>query len=106
MVSFGSPFALERRDQIVVAARSSDILVADPGRASYYLLTLLLQLSPGSIAGGMGVQLGVDAWRAVRRPRPDTWLGFPLGRLRDVALSYIVVVPLFFVASMWEFVIG
>jgi len=166
MVSSGSAFALERRDQIVGAAQSSQILVAyragerlqaalldfasnlvlggvtstvvgvavvglypiaayrgwvggivsvdsnhssrlaDPDHARYYTLTLILQLIPYAIAGGMGMQLGVDAWRAVRRPRPDTWLGLPKDRMRDVALAYIVVVPLFFVASIWEFVIG
>ena len=77
--------------------------LADPGRAFYYLVTLVLQLIPYSIAGGMGVYLGVGAWRAVRRPRRDTWLGLPTDRLRDVGLAYVVIVPLFLVASLWEF---
>jgi len=66
-------------------------------------VTLLLQLIPYSIAGGMGVQLGVDAWRAVKTPRPDTWLGLPTDRLRDVAHAYLLIVPLFLVAALWEF---
>jgi uncharacterized membrane protein SpoIIM required for sporulation len=163
MVSSRDDFALERRDQIVGAAQSSETLVAlragepvraavldfasnlvlggvtstilgvavvgvypivayrgwvggivsvdarhesrlgDPSRAGYYLLTLLLQLIPYSIAGGMGVQLGVDAWRAVKTPRPDTWLGLPTDRLRDVAHAYLLIVPLFLVAALWEF---
>ncbi len=78
----------------------------DPGRATYYLVTLLLQLIPYSIAGGMGVYLGVGAWRAVRRPRTDTWLGLPKDRLRDVAVAYLVIAPLFLIASTWEFVLG
>jgi hypothetical protein len=166
MVGASNSVALERRDGIVGAARSSEILVADRagdhvraalldfasnlvfggvtdsiigitvigsypivayrgwiggivsvdanhesrlddgGRASYYLVTLVLQLIPYSIAGGMGVHLGIGAWRAVRRPRTDTWLGLPKDRLRDVALAYIVVVPLFLIASLWEFVFG
>ena len=77
--------------------------LGDASRAGYYLLTLLLQLIPYSIAGGMGVQLGVDAWRAVKTPRPDTWLGLPTDRLRDVAQAYVVITPLFLVAAGWEF---
>ena len=77
--------------------------LGDPSRAGYYLATLLLQFIPYSIAGGMGVQLGVDAWRAVKTPRPDTWLGLPTDRLRDVAHAYLLIVPLFLVAALWEF---
>jgi hypothetical protein len=166
MVSEGNTFALERRDEIVGAVQTSEILVAhrggdhlraalldfaanlvlgggistvtgiavvgsypivayrgwvggivsvdarhqsrlsDPVRASYYLVTLLLQLIPYSIAGGMGVYLGIGAWRAVRRPQGDTWLGLPKDRLRDVAVTYIVIAPLFLIASMWEFFLG
>lgn len=165
MVGTGSAFALERRDEVVLAAQSSEInqadrggdhlraavldfaanlalggvtstlfglavvgsypivayrgwiggivsvdarhesRLADPGRATYYLMTLVLQLIPYSIAGGMGVYVGVDAWRALRKPRPDMWLGFSKGRLRDVALAYVVVIPLFLVASLWEFLV-
>jgi hypothetical protein len=77
--------------------------LGDPAEAGYYLLTLLLQLIPYAIAGGVGVQLGVDAWRAVRRPRPGTWLGLPTDRLRDAARAYVVITPLFLVAALWEF---
>lgn len=165
MVGTGNAFALERRDEVVRAAQSSEITaadrdgdhiraavldfaanlvlggvtstvfglavvgpypivayrgwiggivsvdarhesrLADPGRATYYLVTLVLQLIPSSIAGGMGVYVGVEAWRAMRKPRSDTWLGFSKGRLRDVALAYVVVIPLFLVASLWEFLV-
>ncbi len=163
MVSTGSAFALERRDEIVGGAQSSEIIaargageplraalldfgsnlalgavpstllgfgvvlsypavayrgwvggivsadarhqsrLADAGEALYYLVTLALQLIPYSIAGGVGVRVGFDAWRALRRPRTDTWLGLPKDRLRDAALAYVVIVPLFLVASLWEF---
>ena len=76
--------------------------LADAGSASYYLATLVLQLIPYSIAGGMGVYLGIGSWRALRRPVP-TWLGLPRDRLRDVALAYVLIVPLFLVASLFEF---
>jgi hypothetical protein len=76
--------------------------LADPGRALYYLVTLILQLVPYSIAGGMGIYLGVGSWRALRRPT-DAWLGMPKERLRDVAFAYVLIPPLFLVASLWEF---
>lgn len=162
MVASGNAFALERRDQIVGAAQTGDILVADrggehlraalldfasnlglggvtstvlgvgialvypvaayrgwvggivsvdahhasrladPSRATYYLVTLVLQLIPYSIAGGMGVYLGVGSWHSLRRPT-DSWLGLPKDRLRDVALAYLAIVPLFLIASLFEF---
>lgn len=77
--------------------------LSEPGEALYYLVTLVLQLIPYSIAGGVGVHVGVEAWRAYRRPRPGTWLGLPKDRLRDAALAYVVIMPLFLVASLWEF---
>jgi hypothetical protein len=88
---------------IVSVDSSRQSRLADPSRAGYYVVTLLLQVIPYSIAGGVGVQLGVDAWRAVRRPRPDTWLGLPTDRLRDVAHAYLLITPLFLVAALWEF---
>lgn len=166
MVSSGNAYALERRDEIVRTARSSEITVAnragddlraalldfasnlvlgggtttvtgvtvigsyplvayrgwvggivsvdsrhesrlgDAASASYYLVTLALQLIPYSIAGGMGVYLGVGAWRAIRNPPAHSWLGLPTDRLRDVALSYILVAPMFLIASLWEFFLG
>lgn len=80
--------------------------LADVGQAVYYLVTLFLQLVPYSIAGGIGVQVGVDAWRALRRPRANTWLGLPKDGLRDIALAYVVITPLFLIASVWEFTVN
>lgn len=165
MVSADNTFALERRDEIVDGAQSSQILVArregehlraalldfgsnvvlgavpstmagfgvvvsypivayrgwvggivsvdarhqsrlaETDEALYYVVTLVLQLIPYSIAGGVGVRLGVDLWRTMRRPRSNTWLGLPKDGLRDVALAYVLIVPLFLVASLWEFLI-
>ena len=58
----------------------------DPRSAAYYLLTLLLQLVPYSLAGGAGVNGGV----ALLRPQPyyqgKKWLGIlPREALLDVA---------------------
>lgn len=77
--------------------------LADPGEAVYYLITLILQLIPYTLAGGAGVNLGM----AYFRPRPfykgDRWLGLPTEAVRDVLRIYVLVVPLFFIASLWEF---
>lgn len=162
MVGTGNVYALERRDEIVGAAQSTDTLVAyrsgerlraalldfganlglggltstalglgvvvlypvvayrgwvggivsvdrehesrlgDVSSAAYYLVTLVLQLIPYSIAGGMGVRVGIGAWRALRQPT-RTWLGMPIDLLRDAALAYVVIVPLFLIASLFEF---
>jgi len=74
----------------------------DPRSALYYLLTLLLQLVPYSLAGGAGVRLGLRYLRssASRRQR---WLGLPRDALADALWIYALVVPLFLVDSIWEF---
>jgi hypothetical protein len=44
---------------------------------------------------------------AYLRPKPyyqgDKWLGIPKEAIRDVLRIYVLVVPLFLVASLWEF---
>ncbi len=77
--------------------------LSDPGEGFYYLFTLILQLIPYSLAGGAGVNLGLAAFR----PRPFyqgiKWLGFPKEAILDVFRIYVFVVPLFLIASLWEF---
>jgi hypothetical protein len=77
--------------------------LTDPWEAGYYLLTLLLQLVPYSLAAGVGVNLGL----AYLRPRPvyqgAKWIGLPREAIKDVLRVYLLVVPLFLVASLWEF---
>jgi hypothetical protein len=74
-----------------------------PGSALYYLSVVILQLVPYSLAGGVGVNLGV----AFLRPRPyymgTKWIGLPKEAILDVLRVYAVVVPLFLVASLIEF---
>jgi hypothetical protein len=85
----------------VDAAHASRL--SDSREAGYYLLTLLLQLIPYSLAGGVGVNLGL----AYLRPRPvyqgTRWLGLPREALMDVLRVYLLIVPLFLIASLWEF---
>lgn len=71
--------------------------------ALYYLTTLTLQLIPYSLAVGVGVNLGISYFRPLPYYQGDKWFGFPKEALRDVLRVYVLVVPLFLVASLWEF---
>jgi len=78
--------------------------LADPGEAVYYLVTLVLQLIPYSLAGGAGVHLGVSNLRVPAYYRKDTrLLTLPRDALADVLRIYALVIPLFLIASLWEF---
>ncbi len=74
----------------------------DPGERTYYLVTLVLQLIPYSLAGGAGVRVGMAYLRRRQNPGP-TWIGLPQVAVRDVLWIYLLVVPLFALASLWEF---
>ncbi len=73
---------------------------------SYYLGVLLLQLIPYSLAGGTGVRLGLaflfpkGKWGYSESKR---WLGLPAEGVRDVGRIYALIVPLFLIASLVEF---
>ena len=77
--------------------------LAEPTEAAYYLITLTLQLIPSILAGGAGVNIGVANFK----PRPfyqsEKWLGLPKEAIRDALRIYLVMVPLFLLASLWEF---
>jgi hypothetical protein len=71
--------------------------------AAYYLITLVLQLIPYSITGGAGVNMGL----AYLNPKPPyqgkKWLGVPAEAIRDVLRIFVAAIPLFLIASLWEF---
>jgi uncharacterized membrane protein SpoIIM required for sporulation len=78
--------------------------LADPKHALYYIITLILQLIPYSLAGGIGVKLGLSYFRRYPEYQNDKrYLGYPVGALKDVLFVYILIIPLFFIASLWEF---
>jgi hypothetical protein len=71
----------------------------------YYFLVLLLQFIPYSLAIGAGVKCGIDFYNnnklngwSVRKYKIQK------SSLRDLAYIYILVVPLFFIASCFEFI--
>jgi uncharacterized membrane protein SpoIIM required for sporulation len=73
---------------------------------SYYLGVLLFQLIPYTLAGGAGVRLGLGFLLPSGRwgyPAGRRWLGLPAEGVRDVGRIYALVVPLFLVASLVEF---
>ena len=76
---------------------------------AYYLGVLVLQLIPYSLAGGAGVRLGLgflaprSRWGYASRQK---WLTLLAEGVRDLAWIYALVVPLFLVASLVEFLAG
>jgi hypothetical protein len=80
--------------------------LADPRECAYYVGVLVLQLIPYTLAGAAGVRLGL----AFVFPRgrwayssPQRWWGLPAEGVRDVLRIYLLVVPLFLLASVVEF---
>jgi hypothetical protein len=77
--------------------------LADPWEAAYYLITLVLQLIPYSLAGGAGVNVGMTIFRPKACYRGAKLLGFSREAIVDALRIYSLVVPLFLAASLWEF---
>jgi len=69
----------------------------------YYLITLTLQLIPYVLSGGAGVNIGLAFYRPRSFYQGEKWLGIPKEALWDVFRIYLLVVPLFLLASLWEF---
>jgi hypothetical protein len=77
--------------------------LVDAAERRYYLVTLLLQLLPYTLAGGAGVTLGRARVRPVGAYAGPRIAGLPVEALRDAARIYVLVVPLFAIASSFEF---
>lgn len=77
--------------------------LADPKEAMYYLTTLILQLIPSILAGGIGVNLGLSLYRPKVYYQGEKWLGISKEAIRDVFRIYLLVIPLLLLASLWEF---
>jgi len=76
---------------------------AESREAMYYLITLTLQLIPYVLSGGAGVNMGLALWRPKSFYQGEKWLGIPKEAIRDTLRIYLIVVPLFLLASLWEF---
>lgn len=72
--------------------------------ASYYFLVLLLQFIPFSLCIGAGVRCGVELYRHNSAVSWRFWrYRLPRECLADLGYVSAVTVPLFFVASVFEF---
>jgi len=76
---------------------------ADSWEATYYLITLILQVIPSVLAGGIGVNLGLSYYRPKSYYQGKKWLGISQEAIRDVVRVYCIVIPLLLIASLWEF---
>ena len=74
--------------------------------AIYYLVVMVLQLIPYSLAGGAGVRLGLRSYSTWGRREVRKWWILPRDATLDVLWIYSVVVPSFLVASLVEFLAG
>lgn len=88
---------------IVSINSSHDSRLADPGMAAYYLITLVLQLIPYSLSGGAGVNMGLAYFRPKPYYQGNKLFGIPKEAVRDVLRIFLIVIPLFLIASLWEF---
>jgi hypothetical protein len=72
--------------------------------AVYYLLTLVLQVIPYSLAIGAGINAGLALFRPQPYYQGEKWFKIlPKEALRDIGWIYTIVAPLFLAASLWEF---
>jgi hypothetical protein len=77
--------------------------LAPAQRGFYYISALVLQLIPYTLAGAVGVAMRrarKEALRAGGRVGP---MGIPGSAWLDAGRVYLVIVPLFVAASLWEF---
>ncbi len=104
-IIFPYPFIVYRGwiGGIVSVDENHQSRLAQPGEAAYYLITLILQLIPYSLAGGMGVNLGLAYYRMHSTGQPVAWWRLPKIELADIGRVYLLIVPLFLLASLWEF---
>jgi len=72
--------------------------------ATYYILTLIMQITAYSLTVGAGVNVGVSMFRPGLEYKGEKWARiFPKEALRDLGRIYVLATPLFFIASIWEF---
>src|SRR5207248_2787548 len=73
--------------------------------ATYYIVTIILQLIGYVLTMGAGVHVGLSAWKSRHDTSVRSLAGvrIPSSALRDAGYIYIVAVPVFLIGSLWEF---
>jgi len=72
--------------------------------SAYYLIVLILQFIPFSLSIGAGIKCGIDFYRHNSTVSWKIWnYRFPKTSLQDLGYVYLVSIPLFFIASSFEF---
>jgi len=72
-------------------------------QASYYLVTVILQIIPYALAAGAGIKLGVTYFRGGSEYGGDRWLGYPKQAIWDFVRILVLIIPFVAVANLWEF---
>ena len=77
------------------------------GSALYYVVTVALQQIPFILTGGAGMYLGLVAWRRRNDAsvRPVLTLRIPGEAIRDVGWIWVLALPFFLAASLFEFLL-
>jgi hypothetical protein len=70
--------------------------------AAYYIIVLILQFIPYSLAIGSGIKFGVETYK-LNMHKKITKFNVDKASMKDVFKIYILVIPLFFLASCFEF---
>ncbi len=73
------------------------------GQASYYLVTVILQIIPYVMAAGGGIRLGMTYFRGGSQYQGDRWLGYPKEAIWDFARILVLITPFVALANLWEF---
>lgn len=79
--------------------------LATPSGATYYIVTIVLQLIGYVLTMGAGIHVGWSAWK-IRNDtsvRSIAGVRIPSSALRDAGYIYMVAVPVFLFGSLWEF---
>ena len=70
--------------------------------ALYYIIVLILQFIPYSLSIGSGIHFGIKTYQ-INKHNNMMKYKFDKSGFKDILLIYIIVIPLFFSASCFEF---
>jgi uncharacterized membrane protein SpoIIM required for sporulation len=77
--------------------------LTNPQEAAYYLSVLLLQLVGFTLAAGAGITAGLVVFKARPKDAGFWWFKLPKQALQDLLWIWVLVLPIFLTASLWEF---